>query len=84
MEQQPPRMLSAREVCNRLAISDTALGEMIRSGLFPRGIKITKDRQWFEMDVIAVLHLRGRGMWPEGESRPGPTATREPIDPDVG
>ena len=84
MEQQAPKMLSAREVCNRLVISDTALGDMIRRGDFPRGIKITKDRQWFEMDVIAVLHLRGRGMLAEGQSKPPPTPAQEQVDPDVG
>lgn len=72
------KMLTTLEVCHRLSISLKSLASLIKRGDFPRPIKVTKDCVWPETDVIAVLHLRARGMWrrkkpkkkASGEARP--------------
>jgi predicted DNA-binding transcriptional regulator AlpA len=55
--------LTVAQVCARLAISELVLRRMVRDGEFPQPIQIGKERLWLEMDVIAVLHLRFRGLW---------------------
>ena len=63
----PERLLTNREVCERLAVSRTQLHYMTRRGEFPEPIRIGRSLRYREIDVDAwIAALASPG--PDGDS----------------
>lgn len=56
-----PQMISARQLCDRLAISRSTLHRLQRDGGFPQSIRLSERRVvWIAADVAAWIDERRR------------------------
>lgn len=56
-------VLTKAEVAAYLALSEDTIDRLVERGLFPTAIYLTpKNKVWGWMDVVAYLHLLGRGV----------------------
>ena len=67
----PQRLLTNREVCQRLTLSRTQLHFMCKRGEFPEPLRLGRARRWREADVdnwIAALGREDAAQAPPTES----------------
>lgn len=59
------RLLTSKDICARLGISEAALDEMIREGRFPRGRAISQKASFWTLEDFEAYVLLANRWHPE-------------------
>lgn len=78
---RPRRLLSLREVIDRVGLQKTAIYDRIKDGTFPRQVRYGRTVRWVEHEVDAWIdaHIQVRDEGEEATPRPHDDRTDKPC-----
>jgi len=74
-EEAAVRFIRTRQVLEMIGVGRTTLWQMVRSGCFPRPVRVTQRMSRYQLEAVEEwMRLRAQGLtWPPG-GKPGASA----------